>query len=181
MKSMRLVLFCMLGFMLGVPAVNAQIPVDEDTKMITYKEVVTQEGTPQKLYNQAMAWINATYTNAADATRVRDPENGKIEIRHRIRLYAVDKNGMKTTEPLKDVVQYTLNLEFRDGRYRFVFTNFILLATTAFPLERWLDKKDPAYVPADDYYLQQVDKEVRDLIASLKKGMVPKVIKEDNW
>lgn len=181
MKANRIILTSILMFLLWIPAGRAQVPVDEDTKKITYKEVVTQEGTPQKLYNQAMEWINATYTNAADATRVRDPENGKIEIRHRIRLFSVDKNGIKTTEALKEVVQYTLNLEFREGRYRYVFTNFILPGTSAFPLERWLDKTDPAYVPVDDYYLQQVDKEVRDLIASLKKGMIPKVIKEDNW
>jgi hypothetical protein len=169
----------MLWSVMLVPSAFAQVPVDETTKKITYQEVVTMEGgVPAKMYNQCMAWINSFYTNPADATRVRDPENARIDIRHRIQLYNVDKNGLKTNGEL---VQYDLALEFKEGRYRYTFTNFNVIRTSKFPLERWLDHNDPAYTPVCDTYIQQVDAEVKNIIKSLKEGMKPKVVKQDNW
>lgn len=154
------------------------VPVDADTKKITYKEVVQQEGTPQKLYIQAIAWINGFYENPTDATRIRDVENAKIEIRHRIKLTSTDKKGVTTDA---GVVNYVMTLEFKENRYRYIITDFTLAAVSKFPLERWLDKKDPQYSPACDEYLRQVNQAVQDIIKSLKTGMVPKVVKPDEW
>lgn len=177
LKNFLAAFICLMVF---IPVAYSQIPVDETTKKITYKEVVTVEGgIPSKMYNQCIEWVNSQYVNAADATRVRDPESGIIEIRHRIKVYNVDKDGNKTTDA--GIVQYDLKLEFKDGRYRYTFTSFNVLTVSRFPLERWLDKNDPAYTPACDLYIQQVDKAVREIIASLKEGMKPKVVKEDNW
>ena len=50
-----------------------------------------------------------------------------------------------------------------------------------FPLERWLDKADPQYTPKCEEYLSQVDTQIKEIIASLKKGMLPKVVKSDVW
>lgn len=179
MKISKNFFSAILGLLILSPVAYAQVPVDETTKKITYQEVVTQEGTPAKMYNQCIEWVNSQYLNAAEVTRVRDPENGRIGIRHRFKVYNVDKNGNKTTEA--GVVQYDLNIEFKEGRYRYTFTDFTLMASSKFPLERWLDKKDPSYIPAWDLYIQQVDANVKDIIKSLKDGMKPKVIKQDNW
>lgn len=157
---------------------NGAIPVDEDTKKITYKEVVTQAGEPAKLYNQAIAWINANYKNAETVTRVRDAVNNKIEVRHRIKVYNIDKDDKKTDAA---IVDYTLKLEFKQDKYRYIFTDFNVEKTSKFPLERWLDKNDPQYTAACDSYMEQVNKAVLDLIKSLKDGMIIKAIKEDNW
>jgi len=154
------------------------VPVDEDSKLITYKEVVTQEGDVPKLYNTAIAWVNANYENPTEATRVRDVEDGKLEIRHRFKIFNTDKKGVKTDAY---VINYTLKLEFKPGKYRYTFTDFTVAAVSKYPLERWLDKKDPQYTPACEDYLAQINNTVNELIASLKKGMVPKVIKKDDW
>ncbi len=169
--------------LLGSASINASaqtsiVPVDEDTKLITYKEVVTQEGDINKLYNTCIAWINANYKNAAEATTVRDPENGKIIIRHSFKIYNTDKDGLKTDA---GVINYTLKLEFKPNKYRYVFTDFGLQAVSKYPLERWLDKKDQKYTPVWDVWLGEVNTWVNDWITSLKKGMVPKVAKPDNW
>jgi hypothetical protein len=50
-----------------------------------------------------------------------------------------------------------------------------------FPIEKFFNKKDPAYNPAWDSYLYQTDTTMRSLIVNLKKGMEPKVIKKDEW
>lgn len=159
-------------------AQKAAIPVDEDTKLITYKEVVQQDGTVNKLYNTAIAWINANYKNPNEVTSIREPENGKLVLNHRFKLSNIDKKGLKTDA---GVVNYTLKLEFKPNKYRYIFTDFTLQAVSKFPLERWLNKEDPQYSPACEIWLYQVDTTVNGIIKSLKKGMVPKIEKPDEW
>jgi hypothetical protein len=180
MKNLKLILLVILWSVVFVPSAVAQVPVDSITKKITYKEVVTVEGgVPSKLYNQCMAWINSFYVNAADATRVRDPANARIEIRHRIKVSNVDKNGNITTDA--GLVQYDLILEFKEGRYRYTITDFNVMRTSKFPLERWLDHNDPEYSAACDIYIQQINTKVQEIIKSLKTGMSPKAVQNDNW
>lgn len=162
------------------PAISqtATLPIDEDTKLITYKEVVWQDGESAKLYTTAIAWINANYKNPNEVTSVREPENGKLVLNPRFKIYNVDKKGLQTDG---GIIKYTLKLEFKPNRYRYVFTDFNLQAVSKFPLERWLDKNDPQYTTLCPGYLYQVDTTVNGIIKSLKKGMVPKVIKTDEW
>jgi hypothetical protein len=178
-SSFVLTTFLLLFVLLrsGFSQINV-VPVDEDTKLITYKDVVTQEGDVPKLYNTAIAWVNANYENPTEATRVRDIEDGKIEVRHRYKIYNTDKKGVKSDAY---IINYTLKLEFKPGRYRYTFTDFTVAAISKYPLERWLDKNDPQYSPACDDYLAQINTTVRDMIKSLKKGMIPKVVKKDEW
>jgi hypothetical protein len=179
MKIRVCFLMFIIVFALLSKAISQVIPVDEDTKKITYKEVVTQEGTPSVMYNHAIEWINSFYPNPADVTRIRDANNAKIEIKHRIKVWNLDKDGNKISDG--GVVEYEMSLEFKEGRYRYIITNFNVLKISKYPLERWMDKKDPGYIPACDSYMKQVDDEVKNIIASLKKGMKPKVVKDDNW
>jgi hypothetical protein len=179
MKTISKFLLMAVLCLFSVGLLRAQVPVDEDTKKVTYKEVVTQEGAPNATYNRAIEWINSFYANPSEATRVRDPDNGKIEVKHRIKVCNVDKNGNKTIEC--EVVDYELALEFKEGRYRYTFTNFNVQKTSKFPLERWLDKNDPAYTAVCDIYIKQLDEEVNKVIKSMKDGLKPKVIKDDNW
>lgn len=156
-----------------------QLPIDEETKKVTYKDVVNEAGTPAEMYKRAIAWINLFYPNPADVTRVRDEANAKIEIKHRIKVRNVDKDGNFTTDAA--LVEYDMRLEFKDGRYRYTITNFNVRKTSKYAMEKWMDKADLEYTPACDNYLKQVDEEVKNIVASLKKGMKPKVVKDDNW
>lgn len=154
------------------------IPVDPDTKLITYKEVVTVTGTPTELFNRAIEWINKQYKNPADATKVRNPQTGLIEIIHRIELTR-DENGV--TRPA-GIVDYSMKLEMKEGRYRYTITNYNYKEVSRKPIEYWMDKKDKAYTPAWDNYLKQVDDATRKMIESLKLGMQPPSPKKpDEW
>ena len=181
MKNIRIIVTCLVLVLVFTRHGYSQtsiVPVDEDTKLITYKEVVEQEGDVEKLYNTAIAWVNANYKNPAEATRVRDPNNGKLEIRHSFKVYNTDAKGVKTDAY---IINYTLKMEFKPGKYRYTVTDFTVAAVSKYPLERWLNKTDPQYTPACDGYLTQVNTTITDLITSLKKGMVPKVVKKDDW
>ena len=179
-KSAFISVFVILSAFFVMPAISqtATMPIDEDTKLITYKEVVWQEGESAKLYSSAISWRKANYKNPNEVTSVREPENGKLVLNPRFKIFNVDKKGVQTDG---GIIKYTLKLEFKPNRYRYVFTDFNLQAVSKYPLERWLDKKDPQYTPACDNYLYQVDTTVNGIIKSLKKGMVPKVTKVDEW
>lgn len=171
--------FVVLSFAINVISQNFNIPVDEDTNLITWQEVLNEKGTKDELYVRAIEWINANYKNSQEVTRVRDKVNGRIVINHRIRMNDIDATGNSIAS--NTIVNYVLRLEFREDRMRYTFTEFTMKATSRYPLERWLNKEDPTYQPQYEKYLDQVAEEVEKLIESLYEGMKPKVIKEDIW
>lgn len=171
------------ALMFGGLKANAQnpsvkMPVDPETKLITYKEVVTVTGTPAELYNRAIEWINKQYKNPADATKVRDQASGIIEVVHRIEITRIDKGSTLVAGR----VDYSMKLEMKDGRFRYTITNFNMKDVSRQPLERYMDKLDKSYIPAWDDYLKQVDDFTRNLVESLKHGMqAPAEKKPDTW
>ena len=176
-----LLTFVILGFPCALLAQSATpaIPVNPETKLITYQEVVKVAGSQKELYNRAIAWLNVNYKNPSDVTKVRNPENGLLEIFHRFDLHRIDEKGNKIDAC---IVVYTLRLELKDGRYRYKLSDMSLKQASRYPIERWLDKTDKAYNPNYELYLSQVDSNVKALIESLKKGMLPGIQKkEDTW
>lgn len=157
---------------------SQNIPVDPDTKLITYREVVQQQGTKDQLYPRVIDWLNSFYKNPADICRVRNPENGIIEILHRIEIYYPETDGIK--KPM-GLVNYSVKIECKENKYRYTITDFNLKQASKFPIERWLDKNDKAYNENCDYFLKQVDDFTQNLIKSLKGKMQPTIKKEDNW
>lgn len=159
----------------GVPA----MPVNPETNLITYQEVIKVDGLQKDLFNRAIEWINVNYKNPADVTKVRNPESGLIEIFHRFNLDRIDEKGNKIAA---GIVVYILRLDMKDGRYRYTITDMSLKQSSRYPIERWLDKTDKAYNPNYELYLGQLDKQVKVLIESLKNGMQPGIQKKkDVW
>jgi hypothetical protein len=172
------IVFTLISTGLWAQEAAPKMPVDEETKLITYKEVVQEAGTKLELFNRAIEWINKTYKNPADVTKVREPETGLIELIHRIEL-TYDEKGVTRSG---GIIDYLLRIELKEGRYRYTFTNFNLKQASRVPIEKWMDKTNKAYSPSWDDYLFQVDKATRELIDSLKKGMMPPVKKKpDEW
>jgi hypothetical protein len=171
----------MIGSAAGQSAVASisAVPVDPDTQMITYTDVVHEPGTKNDFFNRAVAWINKTYKNPSDVTSVRDPQTGKIEGNHRFKIYTDTVDGTKMEW---GTIIYSFKLEFKDGRYKYTFDQFLLNAPSKYPLERWLDKKDPSYSSTCVAKLEKVNETMNELINGLKEGMKPpKVKKEEDW
>jgi hypothetical protein len=171
--------------MLWLPgALSAQnagtsLPVNPETKRITYQEVVKVEGLQNELFTRAIDWINVFYKNPADATKVRNLQSGIIEISHNFDLHRIDEQGNKIAA---GIVIYALRLELKDGRYRYTLTDMSLKQSSRFPVERWLDKTDKAYNPNYEAFLSQLDTQVKALTGSLKQAMLPGIPqKKDVW
>ncbi|MCD4698806.1 MAG: DUF4468 domain-containing protein [Bacteroidales bacterium] len=156
-------------------AQQSSFPVDEETGLITYKEVVEEKGDPQSFYNSAIGWINEYYANPVDVTKTRNPETGLIKGLHRFRIKNTGKDGNQSDA---GTIQYRFTLEFKEGRYRYTLTEFILRHGSKIPVEKWLNKSDPQ----SKSYLKQLDDFAQAWIENLKKGMKPKVEKtDDDW
>ncbi|MDR2979069.1 MAG: DUF4468 domain-containing protein [Bacteroidales bacterium] len=154
------------------------LPIDEDTKLVTYKEVVNEKGAPQELYDRAMVWVKDFYKNTAEVIKNSDRETGVINMRSSAKIYVTLKDG---TKKLKNIVYYNFKLECRQDRYRYTITDFNEKAATAAPIEAWYDTKNPLWNPNQYEFLIQIDEQIKALIESLEEGMLPKVEKVDEW
>lgn len=155
-----------------------QLPIDKETKLVTYQEVVQETGTPQELYDRAVEWAKKEYTNTNEVFKVQDREQGLLEMRSSVRIYSKTKDGKPF---FKNIVYYRFKIECRENRYRFTITEFNERVTAAAPIEVWFDTNNPNWQPSHFEYLKQIDQQVKDLIISMKKGMMPKVEKVDEW
>ena len=177
----QILMFMFLSCFVGAYAQEVEtmaLPVDEDTQLISYKDVISMNGTADELYIRAIEWVNTLFKNPGEACRIRNRESGVIEIAHRFEII----NEVDGSKLIAGIVNYNLKIEFKPGRYRYVLSDLILKQATRFPVERWMDKDEQMYSPLWDSYLKQVNEQATELIDSLKAGMEPPVVKqEEKW
>jgi hypothetical protein len=153
------------------------LPIDADTKLITYKYIENETGTKDELYERALLWFKSYYKNSTDVLREIDKANSKIKGVARFQVFSKEKDLVLP----KAAIEYTIIMEFKDGRYRTTITNFNVKHASYFPLERWLNKKDPQYSDKNNLFLAQIDKEINKLLDNQQKEMMPKEKKKDDW
>lgn len=182
MKAIFSVLFAVFSLLTASAQDDAalNIPTDEASGLITYKEVINEAGLKDTLFNRCSTWLHVFYPNPWEATKVRDQASGIIKIQHQFRIYNYDDTGNKQDAGM---VQYNAKIEFKDNRYRIVIDNFILKQASRYPVEKWLDKNAPDYDVKWKSYLEQINSFVNDeLLKSLKENMKPaRVVKEEEW
>lgn len=147
-----------------------KLPMDESSKLIIYSNVVEVPGSDKMaLYNKALDWCNGYFKNPADVIRERDSVSGKIVCKARVKISnPADKKGLATDAGM---LQYTLNLMFKDGRFKYDMTDFNWKSTSYFAAEKWMDKTSASYLPEYDYYLQQLNDKALEITKDLEKAM----------
>ena len=184
MRILTLVLLAALPFSLfaqkkGEPT-WPELNIDSKTNLISYSEVPNVDGvSAPDLYDKAYEWLKGYYKNYAEKLRKSDKDAGEIEIFGRFPIYVYDKKGVKTTSR-QGLIQYTLTILLKDGRYKYEITKLNHKAKSYEPLEKWLDRED-SNATNHAYYLTDIDAELKDVIASLKKAMSSTEKAEDDW
>ncbi len=159
-------------------------PIDNETKKITYDKIVTitdpKESRKDQLFNKAIAWAQSFYKNPTDVIREKNADAGKIVCKARFKIMnKPDRSGFASDA---GVVQYTLTLLVKDGKYRCQLTDFNWKQLSYYPIERWLDSSSPSYTPSFAYYLIQVNDYAYRLIDELERFMTAKKKeKKDDW
>ncbi len=156
------------------------LPFDEATHLITYQGVVEVPGaTKDQLYTRAYEWMAKTYRSANAVIQMQDKESGRL----------VGRGSTRATVRGYDagVVRHTLTLYFKDGRYKYVLTDFAHEAIglkdfySGGPLER-----PNAQVMALgskknwDGIRHEADSDARRLVADLQTNMTLKGLKDPN-
>ncbi len=156
-----------------------EIPVDPNTKLITFQEVVQQEGTKAELFIRASEWLHHYFKQPVYVTQVRDAASGIIKGKHQFDLYYYEKDVKKRA----GLIKYEFQIECRDGRYRYTIDNFVLTQASRYPCETWLDTSHRDYNEQWPQYLEQLRAYALDDFAkSLKEYMVPEVkVEEEDW
>jgi len=170
--------YFVLFFVANTLIAQTTYPIDNESKLITYTEVVPEEGTATILHNNAHQWAFSFYKNPYNVVKEDTPN--KILMRPRFKIMnPPDKKKVKT---MAGIVLYTLEIYFKDGRYKYKLSDIQWKRASKYPIERWLDKSAPYYSKKYDFYLEQVDKEAKRVITSLKADMKQKKKKtEENW
>lgn len=161
------------------PATTHTLPIDPESQKIMFRAVVDEKGTPDYLYNKAIEWFGYYYVNAQSVYSVQDKENGKIEGIGRMKIFYQDEAAGIRRDG--GVVSYLIRIELRENKFRYTLTDFNFKTASRYPVEKWLNKSDPAYNPTWDSYLYQIDTTMQRLIVTLKEKMKPTVVKKDEW
>ena len=157
------------------------MPVDEETKLITYSGVVDVPNTSKSvLYKRSEAWFSSFYKNPTEVIREKDTVNLKIVGKPRFRISnEANENGVKTDG---GIVQYTLVVSAKDNRYKYTLTEINWKQPSHFPIEKWVEQKDR--FKQNNYYLWQTDSMARkEILPSLENAMklAPKKSTKDEW
>lgn len=173
-------LFILSDLAFGQLEEMARLPVDPNTGLITYQEVVEEEGNPEDLFNRCIYWLNDFYKNPVAVTKKRDFASKVIKGQHQFRVYYTDEEGYKKDAGM---IMYDFTIEFKQDRYRYTVSDLLVRKTSRYPVENWLNKNDPDFNPRWESYLSQIHSFfTEEWIPSLKEKMVPEeIIEEEEW
>jgi len=157
-----------------------QLPIDKDTKLITYTKVVEVTANKDSLYNKGQIWFRKFYKNPTGVIREQDAASGKILGKHQIKiLNAADKNGVQT---MKGIVQYTITTQFKDNKARIVISEINLKSTSYTPIENWLNKTAKDFTPKNYFYFEQINSKMNKIIENFESFIKEQTkVKKDEW
>lgn len=156
------------------------LPRNEETGQVYYMEVLPMEGIDKlELFKRSMNWMKSYYKNPGAFLETADSVNGQLLMKPQFAAYRTLKNEVKAQSA---IVKYTLEIGFKDGKYRYEIKDVNIKAASYYPIERLFNEQDPNV--ADNYNtLSEAGKSFAELINNLKESMKePSVkVKKDEW
>jgi len=182
--SLLLVLFVAAS---GLKAVAQNFPIDSLTKKVSFVEVVQAPGyTKSSGFDRGLVVLHRMYKQADTKIKESDKDNGIIVLNGFTQLMMKGKGGILVPDP--DLVLYKLTIAFKNGKYRYEFTDFQQNRSgVPIHIEKWIEHN----VPGDNYYtakdhiqanLDFVYDDIHKRINELKTGMLgDKSIEKKDW
>ena len=181
--TLLVIIFCTLAL-----KVEAQdFPRDSLTQKIDFVGVVPAAGyTKSSGFDRGLVILHRMYKQADTKISVTDKDNGIIVLNGFTQLMEKTKSGVMAPNP--ELVLYKLTLSFKNGKYRYEFTDFVQnRAGTVNHIEKWIDHN----VPGDHFYSKE-DKipeslaflyaDIQKRIDEIKTGMLgDKTIEKKDW
>lgn len=105
---------------------ETSFPVDANTGRLLYSEVVRVDSVnSQELYVRAHSWIARSFNSASNVIQLDDKAAGMIVVKG---VFAVKDNVVNPTMmdvSLSGTVDFTLEIQTRDGRYKYIITDLV--------------------------------------------------------
>jgi hypothetical protein len=160
-----------------------KLPIDSLTNKITYSEVVYVDSlaNKQELFSRAREWFAKAYKSSTNVIQMEDKESGKIVGKALMQVY---HKALGSNYP-SGYINYTISIYIKDGRYKYEVTDFH--HTDYGICENMINTTDKtmgmSYQKTYNYYLYQMDNNIKDLIFNLKASMTTKATntKKDDW
>lgn len=151
------------------PVFSQSLPIDPETKKVTYWEVVEVDGaTKDDLYKRAKNFGTVEKGNILK----EDPEKGVYSTKSKINVtYPSPMKGLEHS----GIVEYVMTIFCKDGRYKYVLTDFNHKSPKGNGGD--LSKSIPAcgkytLVPAGWAAIKKsTDEQMKQLIEGIKNGM----------
>lgn len=143
--------------------------IDPTTRKIAYSEVTEVDGTPkEELMDRARKWFDLQYAYADNVTMSEHEEEGELDIQAELPL----KVGLESS-----LVHYTLVLSVKEGKYRYLITDFFFHHPESKPVafeNHHLHNRMRIYTKTDE--------KVQLIIALLHQKMIRKITASvDEW
>lgn len=177
MKISIITFFLIFLYFKGYSQTASYLPIDKETKLITYSEVVIMDSTINKneLYSRAREWFAKAFKSSINVIQMDDKENGKIIGKGLTQVY---HKSFGKSYPSGNI-NFTISLYLKDGKYKYEITNFHHTGETNVDSQGNCEdmihtqKKlmGLSYQKTFDYYLLQLDTDIKQFILSLKTSM----------
>ena len=173
-------------FFIGAFAQTPNLPIDSITNLITYTEVVKADSNQAELYSRAREWFAKAYKSSTNVIQMDDKENGKIIGKALMQVYFHSLGS----DHESGYINYTILVYLKDKRYKYEINNFYHTGQyntdgNRVPdfgtCEEMLREKRKARQKTFNYFLKQMDENIKALIVSMKESMAKKssVTKDD--
>lgn len=173
---------------------NPKLPFDSLTNKITYSEAVFVDSltNKQELFSRTREWFAKTYKSSTNVIQMEDKENGKIVGKALMQVY---HKGLFSELYESGYINYTISIYIKDGRYKYEITDFYHKGqyiggkyNGRIPdygvCENMINTKDKTMGISNqkfyNYYLYQIDTNIKNLIIDLKTTISSKN-KKDEW
>ncbi len=150
----------------------AEPPRDPDTGQFAYQGVIQVEGvSAHDLYKRAKTWVATEYKSANAVIQLDDAEEGRLIVKGGFDIVYAAWAG--TTA----FMSHTLTIETKDGRYRYLLTDFVYLPPN---LSMALETVPSSYFGPK--IRRNTCAPAEALVKSLEEGMTrASPIGKDNW
>ena len=157
-----------------------QMPVNPDTKLITYEGEIKVEGLKaDQIYKKTDNWMKGYFKNSSKVIKAHDFPKKRIYASPRFRILTPpDKKG---TQLMGGIVLYEFKIEAHDGYLKYKLTKFHWKQPSYYPIEKWMDTSAPTYQKRFAYFLKQVDEEANKVINDMKKALQAQEKTNDDW
>jgi hypothetical protein len=165
--------------------INAQeLPIDNETGLISFSEVVLISDTVSKeeLFNNAKHTFVVIFKNSQKVIQEENMDNGVIVGKGNFSVYA---KAFGISAPA-GYVNFTMSIYCKDGRYKYILTNFIhdgagstmpsvgrleneKPSSLSWTKKQWLDVKNQVYLDS------------QAIIKRIKVEMLKSSPKEEEW